>query len=251
MNAAAEASNAMALEAARSAESASEAAQAAVHMAREATRARISTPSVSVFVMSEVGDPFVLAHLQSKPQMPDPRLWESPNVHSRQPVSSLGDFVVDESVGVLIWFRVRLQVENVGAVPALIELSGEMRFIDASMDDTLDSSVQLPSPVLASTQRRALLKPGRCAVAEWFDCVEAKACMVSASMYTTITILDHAGAVVQWIPIAAGRQPLEYVHGRSVTVRAASFPQFGATVHPHLTWYRHQGAPRPELPWNI
>ncbi len=201
--------------------------------------------------MPQIDEPFTIPHLQSSPQMPGPRLWEPVNVHSRQPLSELGHFVVDESVGVLIWFRIKLQVENIGSGPALVDLSGEMRFIDASTDETLERTIQLPATVVAADQLRSLLQPGGRAVVEWYDCVEAKASMEGAPMRKVIMIRDHAGAVVQYIPIEAGAYPLEYVPGSSVMVRVAESPRFGASVYPHLTWYSHEGSPYPQLPWSI
>lgn len=247
----ADASVAMAREATRSASAAAAAADAAISMARESGRSRIAAPQVAVDVDPDFEGPFVITHIVNRPSANDARMWDATNRHSQQPIDVLGEFVVSESEGVLIWFRVKIRVQNTGTVPALIELSGEMRFIDADSDTTLNSSTTIPPTVMSSTGRRSRLDPGNVGVIEWYDCVEAKASIVNnAGMYTAIAILDHASSVFQWVPIEAGAHPLEFLPGSAILVRPAVDPLFGATVHRHLVWFPHEGIPRPMLPWN-
>ncbi len=124
--------------------------------------------------------------------------------------------------------------------------------IDPNVDGpfVIQHLVARPPMVMASIGRRGRLESGSVAMVEWYDCVDARASVhENIGMYTTIAVLDHAGAVFQWAPIEAGAHPLESVPGSNVLVRPAQDAAFGASVHPYLTWDPHEGEPRPELPW--
>lgn len=230
-----------------------EASNAAVVSAREATRARLNVPAVAVFVEPEFDGPLRNDRLNRRPYANELRLWDQENLHFYKSARPW-EFVVDEVVDVWLWFRIRLVIRNVGLFPARIRLQGEMRFVEGTSDMVGSGLPNIPIPPVVGAERNGerLLEPGQASLVDWYDGLEARECAAGQSaMYAVITVIDHGGAVYQYLPVEAGARPLERVPGSNVRWQVVEDPSFGATVHPTLQWFVVEGPDaRPRLPWD-